>query len=203
MNRPTWDDYFLKVCADIAERSTCDRGKPGCVFVLDNQILASGYAGSPPGFSHCDEMGHKMEERVSFISEKEIDRIQAHHQKLSKGAIVTREEVLVSLINEGYFFNDAKKRFERLPSEHCVRTVHAEMNGILQAARRGVALRGSTVYVSMTPCSNCCMSLISIGVKRVVCAKKYHKGAESERMFRQANIEIEFKDEEILLYKKE
>jgi dCMP deaminase len=45
-------------------------------------------------------------------------------------------------------------------SEHCVRTVHAEQNAICQAAKRGVALDGSTVYVSMTPCRTCAMLLI-------------------------------------------
>lgn len=52
-------------------------------------------------------------------------------------------------------------------TEHCVRTVHAEQNAICQAAKRGVPIDGSTVYVNMTPCRTCAMLLINCGVKRV------------------------------------
>jgi dCMP deaminase len=58
--RPSWDDYFLEVMEAISKRSTCDRGRAGTVIVKDKQILASGYAGSPVGMPHCDEVGHDL-----------------------------------------------------------------------------------------------------------------------------------------------
>jgi len=86
-------------------------------------------------------------------------------------------------------------------SEHCVRTVHAEQNAICQAAKRGIALEGSTLYCRMTPCRVCAMLIINCGIKRVVCEKKYHAGAESEEMFAKAGVELDFFSEEILKYK--
>jgi len=86
-------------------------------------------------------------------------------------------------------------------SEHCVRTVHAEQNAVCQAAKRGIALEGSTLYCRMTPCRVCAMLIINCGIKRVVCEKKYHAGTESEEMFAKAGVEIEFFSEEILKYK--
>jgi len=83
---------------------------------------------------------------------------------------------------------------------HCVRTVHAEQNAITQAARRGIALEGATIYVRMTPCRTCAMLLINCGIKRVVCEKKYHAGHESEEMFAQAGIELVYLNEEVLKY---
>jgi len=44
----------------IAKRATCDRGRAGSVAVRDNQILATGYVGSPCGFPHCDDVGHDL-----------------------------------------------------------------------------------------------------------------------------------------------
>ncbi|MCL2167980.1 MAG: cytidine/deoxycytidylate deaminase family protein [Lentimicrobiaceae bacterium] len=85
-------------------------------------------------------------------------------------------------------------------SEHCVRTVHAEQNAICQAAKRGIALEGSTLYCRMTPCRVCAMLIINCGIKRVVCEKKYHAGAESEEMFAKASVKLEFFNEEILKY---
>lgn len=60
--RPSWDEYFMEICRTVAKRGTCDRGRSGCVIVLDKQILVTGYVGSPKGFPHCDDVGHKMEE---------------------------------------------------------------------------------------------------------------------------------------------
>jgi dCMP deaminase len=77
-------------------------------------------------------------------------------------------------------------------SQHCMRTVHAEQNAICQAAKLGVALDGATVYCKMTPCRTCAMLIINCGIKRVVCEKMYHRGAESEQMFKDAGVELEF-----------
>lgn len=85
-------------------------------------------------------------------------------------------------------------------TEHCVRTVHAEQNAICQAARRGVALEGATLYCRMTPCRTCCMLIINCGIVRVVCERKYHAGAESEAMFREAGIQLEYFHEEVQPY---
>ncbi len=77
-------------------------------------------------------------------------------------------------------------------SRHCVRTAHAEMNAITNAAKRGVSIDGSTVYCQMTPCRTCSMAIINGGVKRVVCVRKYHAGEESEKMLETARVKLEF-----------
>lgn len=88
-------------------------------------------------------------------------------------------------------------------SNHCVRTVHAEQNAICQAAKRGIALEGATLYCTMTPCRTCAMMIINCGIKRVVCLNKYHNGRETEEMFQQANIELDFYCNKILEYDKQ
>ncbi len=85
-------------------------------------------------------------------------------------------------------------------TQHCVRTVHAEQNAITQAARRGIALDGSTLYCRMTPCRTCCMLIINCGIERVVCERKYHAGAESEAMFAEAGIALEYVYDEVQKY---
>lgn len=85
-------------------------------------------------------------------------------------------------------------------TEHCVRTVHAEQNAICQAARLGVSIEGATLYCRMTPCRTCAMMIINCGIVRVVCERKYHAGAESEEMFRQAGILLEYRYDEVQRY---
>lgn len=57
----------------------------------------------------------------------------------------------------------------------CVRTVHAEANAVAHAARAGVALEGSTAYVTHSPCVSCLKQLISAGVTRIIYAEPYRQ----------------------------
>ena len=81
-------------------------------------------------------------------------------------------------------------------SEHCVRTVHAEQNAICQAAKRGIAVEGATLYCRMTPCPVCAKMITNCGIKRVVCQKKYHDRSEAERIFSKSGIALVYQSEE-------
>ena len=81
-------------------------------------------------------------------------------------------------------------------TEHCVRTVHAEQNAICQAAKRGIAIEGATVYQRMTPCRTCAMLWINCGIKKVVCERKYQLAEESEQLLAEAGIELVYKYDE-------
>lgn len=86
-------------------------------------------------------------------------------------------------------------------SQHCVRTAHAEQNAIVQAAKLGVAINGGVLYCKMTPCSTCAKMIINAGIVRVVCEKQYHAGKESENLFREANIKLDYTEGGIEPYK--
>lgn len=58
--RPSWDEYFIEISEMVGKRGSCDRGRAGCVIVKNNRLIAAGYAGSPIGLPHCDEVGHEM-----------------------------------------------------------------------------------------------------------------------------------------------
>ena len=49
---------------------------------------------------------------------------------------------------------------------HCIRTIHAEMNALLQCAKQGVSTEGATIYVTHFPCLNCTKSIIQGVSKR-------------------------------------
>jgi dCMP deaminase len=84
--------------------------------------------------------------------------------------------------------------------QHCVRTIHAEQNAILQAAKYGIPIEGSTFYCSMEPCRVCAMMMISVGIKRVVCKKMYHAAQETRDFFKKAGVILEVKDTEVQKY---
>ncbi len=90
---------------------------------------------------------------------------------------------------EGHLFKKVMDEQGNI-KEHCMRTIHAEQNAICQAARHGISLEGATLYCTMEPCRACAMMIISAGITRVVCQKRYHAAQETRDMFAQAAIEL-------------
>jgi len=87
-------------------------------------------------------------------------------------------------------------------TQHCVRTLHAEQNAIIQAARFGIPLEGVTLFCKMTPCRTCAMMIINAGIKRVVCEKRYHADKDTIEMFKQASVELVVVNDEVEKYNK-
>lgn len=56
---------------------------------------------------------------------------------------------------------------------HCVRTVHAEVNAVAQAAKAGVRLEGATLYCNTFPCWNCFKVVVSAGIAEIVYDDEY------------------------------
>ncbi|MCD8478971.1 MAG: cytidine/deoxycytidylate deaminase family protein [Candidatus Cloacimonetes bacterium] len=57
MERPSWQAYFMQMAILASKRSTCLRRAVGAVLVRDNQVISTGYNGSPKHTRHCAETG--------------------------------------------------------------------------------------------------------------------------------------------------
>jgi len=55
--RPNWHTYFMNMAKLASTRSTCLRRKVGAIIVKNNQIISTGYNGSPKRISHCADTG--------------------------------------------------------------------------------------------------------------------------------------------------
>ena len=55
--RPSWDEYFMKLAEEVQTRTTCLRRPVGALIVKDKRILATGYNGVPTGLRHCNITG--------------------------------------------------------------------------------------------------------------------------------------------------
>jgi dCMP deaminase len=76
-----------------------------------------------------------------------------------------------------------------LEEGHCVSTVHAEANAILQAARNGVAIGGAELYTTASPCWPCFKLIANAGVKKVYYGE-FYRDEKSLAVARQAAIEL-------------
>lgn len=61
--RPSWDEYFIKMAALVAERSTCLRHRIGAVIVKDKRVLTTGYNGAVAGAVDCTVLGCVKDEQ--------------------------------------------------------------------------------------------------------------------------------------------
>lgn len=57
MDRITKDEYYLEIALAVSKRSTCLKRHYGCVIVKDDEIIATGYNGSPRGEKNCCDLG--------------------------------------------------------------------------------------------------------------------------------------------------
>lgn len=59
------------------------------------------------------------------------------------------------------------------PEDGCLRTIHAEANAILWAARHGVPLQGATMYSTHAPCLTCAQAIVQSGMVKLVFDRVY------------------------------
>jgi len=71
-------------------------------------------------------------------------------------------------------------------TDHCVRTVHAEQNAIIQAD----TTEGATIYVTHMPCFMCAKMLINAGIDRIVFDKEY-QDQDAIRFLEEAGVEMD------------
>ena len=77
---------------------------------------------------------------------------------------------------------------------HCVRTIHAETNAIIQAALHGVSTKGATCYVTHLPCLHCTKALINAGISRIVYSVAYRTDENAIHFLQAADIEVSQKE---------
>ena len=129
-----------------------------------------------------------------FLEIADLVSTRATCPRLHVGAVLVRERMIVS---SGY--NGSPRKTDqcdevgcRLVNGHCVRTVHAEANAVLQAAHHGISTKGTTLYTNFFPCEHCVMALINAGVERIVYREMYKNLDQpySRKLLRQAGVKI-------------
>jgi dCMP deaminase len=107
------------------------------------------------------------------------------------GAVIVRDRTILST---GY--NGSIRGLDHcedvgcvIEDGHCVSTVHAEANAILQAARNGVAIGGAELYTTASPCWPCFKLIANAGIIRVYYGE-FYRDEKSLRVAREAGIEL-------------
>ncbi len=93
------------------------------------------------------------------------------------GALIVRDRVILSTGYNGSIrgLPHCDEVGHEMEDGHCVRTVHAEMNAIVQAAKNGVAIDGATIYTTASPCWICFKLVANAGIKMIVYGEHYRE----------------------------
>jgi len=158
--RPSWDEFWMKYCDLASERGTCDRRYVGAVLVKDNQVLATGYNGSIPGEPHCDDP------EIFYQCQRCGDKTTIPTHRADGRGTVCSQSLCGGTTIQQHGGHD-------MENGHCVRTVHAEINVIAQAAKRGVVTEGATLYCNTKPCWGCFKTILTAGINQIVYRDEY------------------------------
>ncbi len=107
------------------------------------------------------------------------------------GAVIVRDKTILSTGYNGSIrglahCDDVGHMME---SGHCVGTVHAEANAIIQAAKNGVRVDQSEIYTTASPCWNCFKLIANAGLTRVYYGE-FYRDEKSLEIARQLGIEL-------------
>ncbi|SER83925.1 ComE operon protein 2 [Psychrobacillus sp. OK032] len=127
-----------------------------------------------------------------FMAQSHLLALRSTCNRLAVGATIVRDRRIMAggyngsisggdhCIDHGCYVVD----------NHCVRTIHAEMNALLQCAKYGVSVNGADLYVTHFPCLPCTKSIIQSGIARLYYAQDYKNNKYAIELLGQAGVEV-------------
>lgn len=112
--------------------------------------------------------------------------------RLSVGAVLVRDKRIIAGGYNGSVSGDVHCIDEGcyLREGHCVRTIHAEMNAILQCAKFGISTDNASLYVTDFPCLQCTKSLLQAGIKEINYIRNYHNDEYAMKLIKLKHIHL-------------
>ncbi|OUN19112.1 ComE operon protein 2 [Ligilactobacillus salivarius] len=128
-----------------------------------------------------------------FMLQAVLLSLRSTCERLSVGAILVRDKRVIAggyngavsgddhCIDVGCYVADG----------HCLRTIHAEMNAVLQCSKFGIPTDGAEIYVTDFPCLQCTKSLLQAGIKKIYYMRNYHNDDYAIRLLKRKKVAVE------------
>lgn len=174
---PTFEEYFM-FCAQAAAYRSLDLDRQvGAVIVnKEQELVASGFNDvSKVGGGHFPHHDHPMYEQQMESDQRDFKQpFDFNHIHLDQIAKRIADRLHLAPKEEGML------REEISGVTEFKRSTHAEMSALLDAARRGIAVRDCTMYVNTYPCHMCTKHIIAAGIRKVIFLHPYTKSKARE-----------------------
>jgi dCMP deaminase len=174
-----FDKAMLETAVIWSKLSSCTRRKVGAVISYNDRIISNGYNGTVAGTNNeCEDKFivcthcHKMNDMNSITEIGMHDLKKFTCDKCNHKVKLTHSEIEERTVLKT---NDS--------------TLHAEENAILDAAKNGKKLEGSTMYITCSPCKRCSNMIAQVGIKKVVYMEDY-KDLTGIDFLKSLNIEV-------------
>jgi dCMP deaminase len=126
-----------------------------------------------------------------FMSIAEVVATRSTCDRKAVGAVVVRDKTILSTGYNGSIrgLPHCSEVGHMMENDHCVATIHAEANAIVQAARNGVMIDGATLYVTASPCWNCFKEVTNAGIRRI-CYGEFYRDERTFEVAGKLGIEL-------------
>lgn len=127
-----------------------------------------------------------------FMAQAKVVALRSTCTRLNVGAVIVKKNRIIASGYNGSVEDSSHCIDEGcyIVNNHCVRTVHAEMNALIQCARFGVATEGTEMYVTHFPCLQCTKHIIQSGIKKIYYESDYKNDPLAVELLKEANIEV-------------
>lgn len=127
-----------------------------------------------------------------FASQSRVMAARSTCARLAVGCVIVRDKRMIASGYNGSIHGDEHCIDVgcKVVDGHCVRTIHAEQNALLQCARFGIPTEGADIYVTHLPCLQCTKSLIQAGLSTVYYEESYHPDAYAAELLQLAHIPV-------------
>ncbi|AMW98704.1 MULTISPECIES: ComE operon protein 2 [Rummeliibacillus] len=127
-----------------------------------------------------------------FMAQSHLLALRSTCTRLSVGATIVREKRIIAGGYNGSISGDDHciDNGCYVVDNHCVRTVHAEVNALLQCAKYGTPTKGADLYVTHFPCLPCTKSIIQAGIQNLYYATDYKNNPYAIELLAQAKVNV-------------
>jgi len=128
-----------------------------------------------------------------FIAQSQLLALRSTCTRFSVGATIVKDNRVIAGGYNGSVSGEVHCIDEGcyIENSHCIRTIHAEMNALLQCSKMGVSTEGADIYVTHFPCMHCTKSIIQAGIKKIYYANDYKNHPYAIELLKKANIDTE------------
>ncbi|HTM22988.1 MAG TPA: cytidine/deoxycytidylate deaminase family protein [Kofleriaceae bacterium] len=107
------------------------------------------------------------------------------------GAVIVRDRTILSTGYNGSIrgLPHSSDVGHKMEDGHCVATIHAEANAIIQAAKNGVTIDAGSIYVTASPCWGCFKQCANAGLNRI-CYGEFYRDERSFEVAAKLGIEM-------------
>lgn len=127
-----------------------------------------------------------------FMAQSVLLSLRSTCSRLAVGATIVREKRVIAGGYNGSVSDDVHCIDEGcyIVDGHCVRTIHAEMNAILQCAKFGVPTEGAEIYVTHFPCLQCTKMILQAGIRKIHYLEDYRNDEYGLNLIKKSGAEV-------------